>query len=206
MRGRIKVSGGAVLLLICTVAGMLLWGESVTEWPAILPAVALHEGGHFLVARLLGVKILRLRLDLLGARLELGGMMSYGTELLVAMGGPLVNFLTAAVVLWGLHTGLLPQSEGLSLFCIASIGLGGLNLLPVGTMDGGRMLTALLSKLFSPHAAVVCLGVTTLLFLLVLWGAAAYALLRGGSMLSLFVFSLCLLLRFASPDGRRREI
>jgi stage IV sporulation protein FB len=131
------------------------------------------------------------RFSFLGARMGLEGLLPYGKEFFIALGGPLVNFLCAGVTWlcpWG-------KTDGGMLFFYASLGLGLLNMLPVGTLDGGRMLSAALSRLFSPEAAARCVGVTTALCLGSLWILTVYGLLRGAPVVSLSVFFLYLLLR-----------
>jgi len=172
----------------------------------IVCAIILHEGGHWLAAKLCHVRISGLRIDACGLRMGMEGVISYGTELAVAMGGPLVN-----LACWLLLT---PTVESLPtlfvshilLFREVSLYLGLFNLLPLGTMDGGRALTVILSVLFSPRVAEIAIKWITLLFLSGLWLAAAYALLRGAPVLSGFLFLLTMMIRHTSPDGKRREI
>lgn len=204
MKRKITVGGSMWLYVMVLAVGLILRRE--TEWLAILPAALLHEGGHYLAARLCGVRIRSIRLELLGGRMEMEGLLSYGKEFIIALGGPLVNFLCAGAIGAATRWELLPACEPLSFFTAASWGLGLLNLLPIGTMDGGRMLSAAISRLFSPEAARICLTATTTACLGLLWLTAAYALLRGAPVISAFVFVLILLLRYASPDGQRREI
>lgn len=203
-KGRLRVSPAAVIMG----AGMLLWalweggrpgvGDMDVTGTAVLAlglAALCHEGGHLLAARLCGVSIRAVTLDLFGARIHLEGLLSYGQEFLIACAGPAVNFLMAAagLPLWFSGTG--SWHGFLALFLFASLGLGTVNLLPVGTLDGGRMLFCLLANLWGDEVARRVLAVTTGTVLMFLWLAAVYALLRAGSMLSLFVFSLCLLVR-----------
>ena len=194
-----------VLLLFLLVGLCLITGRE-REWLYILPAALIHEGGHYLAALVCGVHVKGIRLDLLGARMEISGLLSYGREFFVAMGGPLMNLLSVAVTHFLMKTGVIPFGNGGTLFMYASAGLGLLNLLPVGTMDGGRMLTSAIAGIFSPECARICLGITTMLCLFGLWSLSAYALLRGAPLLSVFVFSFSLILRYASPDGVRREV
>ena len=120
----------------------------------ILASVLLHELGHALAARKLGIPILDIMLTpICGlARLKRAPDRPRD-ELLVAFAGPLTNGLIAlvfAVFLWvngvefsmraeDIHGNLL-----LTIFWI-NTSLFVLNLLPVFPMDGGRVLRALLS-------------------------------------------------------------
>ena len=197
---RWKISGTALGLLGCVVTGCLLEREEMILWLGFLPAVFVHEAGHLLVARWCGVKVDGMKLDLLGARISLDGMVSYGHEFLVAFGGPLANFLCSFALYMALGKEVWLLQDMLSSFFVSSVTLGAFNLLPVGTMDGGRMLAACLSGWVNPRVSYVCLRMTTALFLLALWLFSAYALLMGAGMLSVFVFALCLLLRLLSSD------
>lgn len=200
---RVKVSRGAVILVIgSAVLGMAetwrrgwdligLW-EGSRPWLIVAAAALVHELGHIAAARWVGVGIRGMKLDLFGARLELGGLLSYGREFWIAAGGPLASFLSVAV-LYPLNT--LRGREGIELFLGASLVLGCVNLLPVGTLDGGRMLRSAVAWMAGDRAAEGVLRWTTGLCLGMLWLLAAYALLRRGELLSVFAFSLCLLFR-----------
>ena len=204
---RIRVSPGAAVLVVGAVLTGLweawrgglgeIWGR-VWPWLVVCVAAALHELGHLAAARAVGGRIRGLRLERVGARVELGGLLSYGGEALVALGGPLANVLSAAVALpMGHRSG---GEGGWLLFAAASLVLGGVNLLPVGTLDGGRVLRCAVARRWGEGAADSVSGAVTGVCLMGLWLLAAYALLRWAQMLSLFIFSFCLLLR--SLEGR----
>lgn len=170
-----------------------LWG-GLGRLLAVGIAALLHEAGHVVAAWGWGVPLRGLRLDTFGARLELGGMVSYTTELAVAAGGPFVSLWAA----W-LAFPLGQWWQGWYLFALVSLGLGGINLLPVRGLDGGRILACLLSLLWGERVADVILRMTTGFALGGLWLLSVYALLRVGETLTLFTFTLCLLLRLLSP-------
>ena len=183
---------------------ILLFGK--TRGGVILLAVLLHEGGHWLAAKLCRVQVTAMRFDLCGMRMQLAGVVSYGTEWIVALGGPAVNLLCFVLIPTTNLPFSAPFSNAVLYFREISLYLGLFNLLPVGTMDGGRILRVLLSLLFSPRIAEGVIKCITLLVLLFLWLAAAYALLRGAPMTSAFLFFLTLLFRLAAPDGKQREV
>lgn len=157
-----------------------------------LAAAILHECGHILAARLMRIPLKDLRLDILGARLEVcGRMLSYSEEWILCAAGPLVSLLCAALAfpLW--HLGSYPMT-----FSCASLILGLLNLLPIRTFDGGRMLESILSAVFSPRLSQRIMHVATFLFLFLLWAIAVYFLLRANDGISLLCFSMSLFTRF----------
>ena len=205
---RLQVSPAALLL----VGGAAVWAASAAE-EGIRPAALLllglaaliHELGHLAAAVACGVRITGMRLDLFGARLELPGLLSYRQELLVALGGPAANLLTAAVLFRAWTAcgcpvcGASPSLSGwalvLGVLLPASLGLCAVNLLPVASLDGGRILSCLLSLTLGADAARRVLRLLSLFLLSLLWLLSVYALLRAGQFLSLFVFSFSLLVR-----------
>lgn len=205
---RLQVSPAALLL----VGGAAVWAASAAE-EGIRPAALLllglaaliHELGHLAAAVACGVRITGMRLDLFGARLELPGLLSYRQELLVALGGPAANLLTATVLFRAWTAcgcpvcGASPSLSGwalvLGVLLPASLGLCAVNLLPVASLDGGRILSCLLSLTLGADAARRVLRLLSLFLLSLLWLLSVYALLRAGQFLSLFVFSFSLLVR-----------
>ncbi len=217
---KIRMSLGLALPLgLCVVGGVVaLWRGMYTptemagmlSWMLpVAAAVLVHEMGHVVAARLLGVRLGGLRLSIFGARLGLGGVLSYRRELLIAAAGPAVNLVCAGVLLLPLWRGgggalaayLGGEAAGTA-FASASVGLALLNLLPVRTLDGGRILSCLLAPRFGPTVAEAVIMAGTALCLGGLWCFSVYALLRVGEMLGLFGFSMGLILRMMGKGGR----
>ncbi len=164
---------------------------------ATLLAAALHECGHLAAAKWLRIPFRALRLTPLGARLETGtGVLSYGEEFLLAAAGPLTSLLASlgAAMFW--------RAFGFfRLFSCASLLLGVLNLLPIRSFDGGRMLESMLSQKAGVRVACRMMQVLSFFFLLVLFSLAVYLLLRAGDGLSLLLFSVSLFFRFFDAMG-----
>ncbi len=170
---------------------MLLSDRSGIAVMTILAAL-LHEGGHIAAARVMHIPLHQLQLDLLGARLEVRGrLLSYSEEWLLAVAGPLTSLLCALV------GGLFWQISKLAiLFSCASLLLGILNLLPIKSFDGGKMLELLLLSVFGVKVSKNVMNIFSFLFLFLLWSFSVYFLLRATDGLSLFCFSVSLLSRF----------
>lgn len=166
------------------ITASLFFTHAYLSLAAIL-AAALHELSHILAARVLGVKLSYLRLDIFGAAIGISGeISSYKKEAAVALAGPLAN-----LILFCLSLPFLDENNGfLSLFASASLFLGLLNLLPVKELDGGRVLFSALASVLSLRAAQRAVGVTSFLFIFALWSLSVYLLLRLGASLSLFIF------------------
>jgi len=102
------------LLVLVSIAFVVIINER--EWLAVLPAALLHEAGHYIAARLCGAPTGGIRMDLLGARIEVRGILSYGKEFAVACGGPVMNLLSAAMVFGLQQQALLKDTEAVSFF------------------------------------------------------------------------------------------
>lgn len=188
MRKKSLLIGAPTLIFL---AFMLISDRSGIALMTVLAAL-LHECGHIIAAKLLHIPLRELRLDLLGARLEVAGrLLSYGEEWLLAAAGPLSSLVVAllAAPFWK----FTPMSVT---FSCASLLLGLLNLLPIRTFDGGRMLESALNTLIGERRSYRVMKGCSFLFLFLLWAVAVYFLLRANDGLSLLCFSMSLFGRF----------
>jgi len=136
-----KVTCSAGFLLL---AAGLIYLDGTVLFVQVLAACVLHEGGHFLAARVFGSRVCALRLTMAGAEMKLDPnvQLSYAQDVLLAFAGPAVNLAAA----W------LAVLADANLFAGLNLSLGLINLLPIRPLDGGRILTDLLS-LFGPELA-----------------------------------------------------
>ena len=180
---KIKIGFFSVFTLLAWFLTNPLYGA------AALGAATLHEIGHLVVAKMLGISFREMAITPFGAALTpssyLGG---YADELIIAAAGPFINLLSAAVIF-----PIAQKAEPLCyFFLLASLFLGFLNLLPVSGFDGGRILACLLSHRIRQTVIERMLALTSFITLFFLWSFSVYLLLRVGSSLSLFVFSCSL--------------
>lgn len=109
----------------------------------------LHELGHLLAARLLGLQALSLEVMPFGGALRISGLYRLpGRQLAaVALAGPAVSLLLAALC------AQIPSRTGMAL-AVINLSLGLFNLLPGLPLDGGRLLAALLKPMLGVRRAV----------------------------------------------------
>ncbi|HKE19347.1 MAG TPA: site-2 protease family protein [Kofleriaceae bacterium] len=138
-------------LILLGVVGLTMGGGSAlgaaTAIAVVLlsfASVVLHELGHALVARHLGVNVSRIELHFFGGAAQMTDQpRSARDEIAIAAAGPAVSFALAGVSL------VLAQLSGLGLFALLAwinLVLGAFNLVPALPMDGGRILRAVLSR------------------------------------------------------------
>src|SRR4051812_36546384 len=128
---------GLVFVAFGGLAGVLLVS-------LVFASVVLHELGHALVARQLGVRIAGIELGFFGGAAKMIDMPSTANhELAIAAAGPAVS-----LALGGAGLGLAAITH-IGLFAwlgYTNLVLAGFNLIPALPMDGGRMLRALLTR------------------------------------------------------------
>ena len=123
---------------------------------AIFACVLLHEFGHALAARQFGIRTPRIVLYPIGGVATLERMpRNPKQELWIALAGPLVNVVIAAVLLPALVPVALILGSGaanwLFYLMLANIVLVAFNLLPAFPMDGGRVFRAICA-MFTSYA------------------------------------------------------
>ena len=170
-----------ILLILFTLNNYLL---------VIITPIIIHELGHIVAAWILNIKISEFSVGLLGARLKTGpDQLSYGNEIILALFGPLANFLCVFV---GCIIYKKYDSQEMYIFLMTSLLLGTVNLLPIKTFDGGRIFESFLSIFLPPGLAVRITYIISLICIITLWLISVYFLLIYSSSLGLFVFSLSL--------------
>jgi Zn-dependent protease len=139
---------------LALVTGFVLWfgwtNGPYSMWIAsvlmlgLAVSVVLHELGHALAARRYGIATDNITLY------PIGGVASIeripedpDQEIVIALAGPAVNFVLAALSGW---VWLLTSSPLAFAFLVSNLGMGLFNLLPAFPMDGGRVLRAVLAR------------------------------------------------------------
>jgi stage IV sporulation protein FB len=180
--------------------------------------VVLHELGHSLVAQRYGVNVKQIVLLPIGGVAQLERIPEEPKqELLIAIAGPMVNFILAILMIitgafLGLGValenpfsilsslGILSLSSIFSYLFVSNLLLGLFNLIPAFPMDGGRVLRALLAtKVDYARSTSIAVAVgQAIAWLLGLWG------LFGGG----FTFVLIAIFIYigAGQEGRSVQV
>jgi Zn-dependent protease/CBS domain-containing protein len=129
--------------------------EGVIYVIAVFACVVLHEFGHALAARRYGIETPRITLLPIGGVAELERMPEKPSEeIVVALAGPLVNVVIAAILILFLGANVDPQALSsmedprigfVARLAAVNVWLVLFNLIPAFPMDGGRVLRALLA-------------------------------------------------------------
>jgi stage IV sporulation protein FB len=151
-----------------------------------------HEGGHAMMARLLGYRDISVSLVMLGGNTH-HPPATRGHSLMIALAGPLVTLAMAglafALLYWSHSFAFmaLPASKHLAwMICLLNLVWLVFNLLPIYPMDGGQALFYLLSFLLSEKTALLSTAVVSMLTCL---GAGYYAVNLGYMLACLFLLT-----------------
>ena len=150
---------------------------------AIFLAALCHECGHLILIYALGGRVGGLAFSPCGLTLRVSGTVSYRKEIAIASAGPAVN---------GLLFLFFTLTHRAPLFAEANLALGLFNLCPVASLDGGRILYALLAPRLGPDRAFRRLRALSFLTLLLLWAVSVFFLIEADESLSLFFLSVWL--------------
>lgn len=165
--------------------------------------VVLHELGHSAAARKYHITVKQITLLPLGGVAEMESIPEEpGKELVIAIAGPLVNFILAvflfllapvigqAVTISRLSSlsaviGKLTFSSLFLYVFVTNLFIGAFNLIPAFPMDGGRILRALLAtRLRYTQATSIAVSIGQLLS----WGFGLWGFLSGNFFLILLAF------------------
>ena len=190
---KVRVSGAALLALAA-----VYFFDSGRMLEIVAFAAAVHELGHYLASKLLGLRLCEFNIELWGLHMRFDGVLSYRDDLLTAAAGPLASLLLA---LASAAAGRYAGWQDAYLLAGVSFLFGLFNLLPVFPLDGGRIVCAASATLWGPVTAdaVGAVCACTVIFALLVGGMVV--LLRTKVNFSLLLVAVWLLFSYCQKSG-----
>lgn len=172
-------------LFFALLATLLLY-EQKSIAVGCLAASLLHECGHLLVMLWRHAPPRRIVVGAFGMRIERQSLLSLSflDDLLIALGGPLMNGLCCAVF------ALLGKHNAAAIHLLVAL----LNLLPIQALDGGEILRCCLYRALPQETAQKWMLVCSLAVVFPLGVLGFFVLLQSGYNVSLLVVDLYLIL------------
>ena len=214
---KIRFGIGGILML----AAMLV-SDSAAVLAVYALAAIIHELGHFLAAKALKIKIKEVTFGFSGIRIMTDERLtSYKQEIFLASAGPLANLFVAVAVLTCAHAAkidsetIFEAAEAflngdfeyklgiLGFLALSSIIQAIINLLPVNSFDGGRIIYCAIARLNDQRTAEQLLSVLSAFSAFILWTAALYVMLRIGAGLGIYVFAACIFLSGLKEENKQ---
>lgn len=160
---------------------------------ASLTAVVIHEAGHLIVIVLCSCTIECIDITPLGMTIRRTGLTGHLQDVAIHLAGPTINIVIALV--W-----MLCQNAD-SYTVTANLFFGLLNLLPIDSLDGGKVLYALLACRFNERSARLISQALSFFFLFLLWLLAVSDLLMLNGTPSLLFFCVGLFSSIIKDDN-----
>lgn len=172
-------------------------------YPVFVYASALaHELGHIIALKVYKVPIEQLKFEAFGVCLDVApeNMYSYSVEFWVSLWGPLVNGIIALLALLLYR---IIKIESVPFIVTANLGLMIVNLFPIASADGGRLLKCLLlEKMEYTKAMFVCTAISNIALIIVVLLGIAVVIISGYN-LSLLVIGIYFFIKVGSAISKK---
>jgi len=154
----------------------------------VFACIAIHEAGHIVFIKSRGLQILSVEIMPWGINMTTGGLASYKSDILIALGGPAFNIIAALGIFALMRVGAAGGNAALTFAFLMNIIYAAVNLFPVAGLDGGRALACMLKLRLPEDMARRVFAVISAVALAVLSACAFLILTLTG-----YNFSLVLL-------------
>lgn len=170
-----------------------------------LLCIFIHEAGHFLALKIMKIPVDEVSFKLFGINITLRGeaSLNYRQEIALALAGSTANLITCIPAYALYAAGIFKLQTGV-IFAFSFL-LGGFNLLPIGSLDGGRALEALLCRKTNCCAAEKILNAISVVFIIPLVMAGVYMIYKTGYNFSLLIASIYLAISLVFKGGFTRN-
>ncbi len=153
----------------------------------------LHEIGHLAIMLILKNKPEKIRFELTGINIirNQDKKISSKKEVLIALGGPLMNLFIVTICCIILST---YDNDSILIFSGINLILMIFNLLPIKKLDGGLALYHSLSKKFDLNFTYLILKVTSIIFILIIFVWGIYIFIVSRYNISLIIIAIFLVI------------
>ena len=152
-------------------------------------AMFIHEIGHLITILYYKIKIKKISFKIYGIKIEIN-QNKYSTnyqEILILLSGALANFVTASVI-YIFNVNLKP-------LLITNLIIGTFNLLPVDSLDGGKITNIILFS-YLPMSIAYCISSIILItFTTIFFAINFFAIIYGTFNLTLTILCIILILK-----------
>ena len=153
----------------------------------------LHETGHILMMTFVGNKPQAVKFEITGMNIIRQPDLKISTknEILIAIGGPLINFLCflISVIILCIH-----NNENILTFGCINLILMTFNLLPVKRLDGGMALFYILSQKYDNNICSKILKIISIFFITIIYLWGFFVFISSGYNISLIIIAIFLTL------------
>lgn len=148
-------------------AALFLFPDASEFTVSVLSAAAAHEAGHLIAMYICGIHPKSITVYPFGVDITAGhSLSSYSTDIFIAAAGCAVNLLLTAVFFAVLPT-----------FAMCCAVLAILNLLPIQSLDGGRIVECVLLMHKDEEQSACIVYTVSFIFIVILWIISIYLLL-----------------------------
>jgi len=124
--------------------------------------ILLHEIGHIVAMFISGAKISKIKVNAFSVDIIQDNCLPYLKEIFIILSGPFLNIILC--ILTELIYGNL-EFELLKSFSVQNLIIGFVNLLPISSLDGGRLLITFLEKYFDENVVYKISCVVSIIFI-----------------------------------------
>ncbi len=165
-----------------------------------------HEIGHSLCAERYGYRLNKIMLMPFGAvaKGNIDGL-KLKDEIFIALAGPIVNFCIVIffVAIWWIFPEVYAFTDTV---VFANLSLGLINLIPAKSLDGGRVLFALISLKAGDKKANLVVKILAVVFSIIFLGVFVFSILINKINFSALTFGLFILVCGLSKDRDNKYI
>lgn len=190
---RFKLFGTEVyisFLFMGVITLMLCFDKTGLILPTLF-AVFIHEFGHLFMMWATGEELKKIRLIPASVQIVSSFKGSYKKDVLVAVSGPMVNFIFFGVFYYNY---VCFGNRSVLLFSVLNLIIGIFNLLPVKGLDGGTVIYILVCRFCTPNKALWCLRILTAVLGAVTLVGAVILTVSGKLNISLYIMALYLII------------